>query len=316
MSLRGAEIKVFSGQAHPALAQEIVGYLDMPMGDVRLTRFPDGESYCQFHENIRGADVFIIQPTSSPANENLMEMLVMLDAAKRASADRITAVIPYYGYARQDRKDKPRVPISSKLVADLLSAAGADRIVVIDLHAPAIQAFFNIPVDHLFAGPVLMDEIRKMKLENLSVVSPDAGGVERARAYAKRLEADLVIVDKRRSGADTSEVMHVIGDARGRTCVIVDDIIATAGTVVGTARALREAGASRVLGCFSHGVLAGPAMERLAEAKLEEILITNTIPISEDKLSEGRIRSVSVAPLLGEAIFRIHNNSSVSSLFE
>ena len=316
MSLRGAEIKVFSGQAHPALAKEIVGYLDMPMGDVRLTRFPDGESYCQFLENIRGADVFIIQPTSSPANENLMEMLVMLDAAKRASADRITAVIPYYGYARQDRKDKPRVPISSKLVADLLSAAGADRIVVIDLHAPAIQAFFNIPVDHLFAGPVLMDEIRKMKLENLSVVSPDAGGVERARAYAKRLEADLVIVDKRRSGAETSEVMHVIGDARDRTCVIVDDIIATAGTVVGTARALREAGASRVLGCFSHGVLAGPAMERLAEARLEEILITNTIPISQDKLSKGRIRSVSVAPLLGEAIFRIHNNSSVSSLFE
>ena len=316
MSLRGAEIKLFSGQAHPALAQEIADYLDMPIGDVRLTRFPDGESYCQFHENIRGADVFIIQPTSSPANENLMEMLVMVDAAKRASADRITTVIPYYGYARQDRKDKPRVPISSKLVADLLSAAGADRIVVIDLHAPAIQAFFDIPVDHLFAGPVLMDEIRKMKLKNLAVVSPDAGGVERARAYAKRLTADLVIVDKRRSGAETSEVMHVIGDAHDKTCVIVDDIIATAGTVVGTARALQKAGARSVLGCFSHGVLAGPAMERIAEANLEELLVTNTIPIPEDKLAKGRIRSVSVAPLLGEAIFRIHNNSSVSSLFE
>jgi ribose-phosphate pyrophosphokinase len=316
MSLRGAEIKIFSGQAHPVLAQEIADYLDLPMGDVRLTRFPDGESYCQFHENIRGADVFIIQPTSSPANENLMEMLVMVDAAKRASADRITTVIPYYGYARQDRKDKPRVPISSKLVADLLSAAGADRIVVIDLHAPAIQAFFNIPVDHLFAGPVLMDEIRKMKLENLAVVSPDAGGVERARAYAKRLAADLVIVDKRRSGAETSEVMHVIGEARDKTCVIVDDIIATAGTVVGTARALQNAGARSVLGCFSHGVLTGPAMERIAEANMEELLVTNTIPIPEDKLAQGRIRSVSVAPLLGEAIFRIHNNSSVSSLFE
>jgi ribose-phosphate pyrophosphokinase len=316
MSLRGAEIKIFSGQAHPVLAEEIAAYLKMPMGDVRLTRFPDGESYCQFHENIRGADVFIIQPTSSPANENLMEMLVMVDAAKRASADRITTVIPYYGYARQDRKDKPRVPISSKLVADLLSAAGADRIVVIDLHAPAIQAFFDIPVDHLFAGPVLMDELRKMNLENLAVVSPDAGGVERARAYAKRLSADLVIVDKRRSGAETSEVMHVIGDAHGKSCVIVDDIISTAGTVVGTARALHRAGASRVLGCFSHGVLAGPAMERIAEANLEELLVTNTIPIPDDKLAKGRIRSVSVAPLLGEAIFRIHNNSSVSSLFE
>ena len=316
MALRGEEIKIFSGQAHTALAREIVQHLKLPLGDAKLTRFPDGESYCQFRENIRGADVFIIQPTSTPANENLMELLIMLDAAKRASADRITAVIPYYGYARQDRKDKPRVPISSKLVADLLSAAGADRILVIDLHAPAIQAFFDIPVDHLFAGPVLMEEIRKMKLENLAVVSPDAGGVERSRAYAKRLEADLVIVDKRRSGAETSEVMHVIGDARDKNCVIVDDIIATAGTVVGTSEALQDAGARRVLGCFSHGVLAGPAMERIAEARLEELLITNTIPIPEEQIKQARIRSVSIAPLLGEAINRIHNNSSVSSLFQ
>ncbi|TDI47357.1 MAG: ribose-phosphate pyrophosphokinase [Acidobacteria bacterium] len=316
MALRGVDIKIFSGQAHTALAREIVRHLDLPLGDVKLTRFSDGESYCQFRENIRGTDVFIIQPTSTPANENLMELLIMLDAAKRASADRITAVIPYYGYARQDRKDKPRVPITSKLVADLLTTAGADRILVIDLHAPAIQAFFDIPVDHLFAGPVLMEEIRKMKLENLAVVSPDAGGVERARAYAKRLEADLIIVDKRRSGDGTSEVMHVIGDAREKSCVIVDDIIATAGTVVGTSKALRQAGARRVLGCFSHGVLAGPAMERIAEARLEELLITNTIPIPDERIQQAHIRSVNIAPLLGEAINRIHNNSSVSSLFQ
>ncbi len=315
MSLRGAEIKIFSGRAHPALAQEITGYLELPLGNAQLTRFPDGESYCQFRENIRGADVFIIQPTCTPVNENLMELLVMLDAAKRASAERITAVIPYYGYARQDRKDKPRVPISSKLVADLLTAAGAHRILVMDLHAPAIQAFFDIPVDHLFALPVLVEEIQKMKLGELAVVSPDAGGVERARAYAKRLGADLIIVDKRRSGADTSEVMNVIGEADGRTCVIVDDIIATAGTLVGTVRALREAGAGKVLGCFSHGVLADPAMERVRDSRLEELIITNTIPISAEKLEAARIRSVSIAPLLGEAIIRIHSNSSVSSLF-
>jgi ribose-phosphate pyrophosphokinase len=315
MTLRGAEIRVFSGKAHPTLAQEIVDYLQLPLGRVDLTRFPDGESYCQFCENIRGADLFIIQPTCTPVNENLMELLVMLDAAKRASAERVTAVMPYYGYARQDRKDKPRVPISSKLVADLLTAAGADRILVLDLHAPAIQAFFDIPVDHLFAAPVMIQEIHKMKLERLAVVSPDAGGVERARAYAKRLGAELVIVDKRRAGANSSEVMNVIGDVEGRTCVIVDDIIATAGTVVGTARALQNSGAARVLGCFSHGVLADPALQRVREANLEELIITNTIPIPEEKLKQARIRSVSIAPLLGEAIIRIHSNHSVSSLF-
>jgi ribose-phosphate pyrophosphokinase len=316
MSLRGAEIKIFSGRAHPTLANEIVAHLGLPLGDVHLTRFPDGESYCQFRENIRGADLFIVQPTSTPANENLMELLLMIDAGKRASADRITAVIPYYGYARQDRKDKPRVPISSKLVADLLTAAGADRILVMDLHAPSIQAFFDIPVDHLYAGPVLMDEIRKMSLPDLTVVSPDAGGVERARAYAKRLGADLVIVDKRRSGAETSEVLHVIGEVDGRTCVIVDDIIATAGTLVGTAGALYANGARRIFGCFTHAVLAGPAMQRIREARLEQIIVTNTIPVPDDRLRAASIRAISIAPLLGEAIIRIHNNSSVSGLFD
>ncbi|MFQ5720691.1 MAG: ribose-phosphate diphosphokinase [Acidobacteriota bacterium] len=315
MSLRGAEIKIFSGQANPDLAGEISSHLDLPLGNVNLVRFPDGESYCQFKENIRGADVFIIQPTCTPVNENLMELLVMLDAAKRASAERITAVIPYYGYARQDRKDKPRVPISSKLVADLLTAAGAHRIVVMDLHAPAIQGFFDIPVDHLYAAPVVIETVQKMNLGDLAVVSPDAGGVERARAYAKRLGADLVIVDKRRSGAATSEVMNVIGDVKDRTCMIIDDIIATAGTLGGTAAALKDNGARRVLGCFSHPVLAGPAMERIAKADLEKLLVTNTIPVAADVCKAARIQVVSIAPLLGEAIIRIHNNSSVSSLF-
>ncbi|MFQ5669595.1 MAG: ribose-phosphate diphosphokinase [Acidobacteriota bacterium] len=315
MSLRGAQIKIFSGQAHPDLARDILNYLDLPMGRVNLVRFPDGESYCQFQENVRGADLFIIQPTCFPVNENLMELLLMLDAAKRASAERITAVMPYYGYARQDRKDKPRVPISSKLVADLLAAAGANRILAMDLHAPAIQGFFDIPVDHLFASPVLVEEVQKMKLKDLSVVSPDAGGVERARAYAKRLGADLVIVDKRRAGAATSKVMHVIGEVEGRTCLIVDDIIATAGTLVGTSRALIENGAARVLGCFSHAVLAGPAMERIREAKLSELIVTNTIPLAEEKVQAAQIHVVNIASLLGEAIVRIHNNSSVSSLF-
>ena len=315
MSLRGAEIKIFSGQANPALAREIVEYLDLPLGNVQLVRFPDGESYCQFNENIRGADVFIIQPTCTPVNEHLMQLLVMLDAAKRASAERITAVIPYYGYARQDRKDKPRVPISSKLIADLLTAAGANRILVMDLHAPAIPAFFDIPVDHLYAAPVVIDALQKMQLGDMAVVSPDAGGVERARAYAKRLGADLVIVDKRRSGVDTSEVMNVIGEVRDRTCVIVDDIIATAGTLGGTAAALQENGARQVLACFSHAVLAGPAIERIQKAALEELIVTNTIPVEEEKRKAARIRVVSIAPLLGEAIIRIHNNSSVSSLF-
>jgi len=309
------DLKLFSGRSHPALAREIAGHLGLPLGDVHLTRFPDGESYCQYRENIRGSDLFILQPTGTPVNENLMELLLMVDAGKRASADRITAVIPYYGYARQDRKDKPRVPISSKLVADLLVAAGCDRIVVVDLHAPSIQAFFDIPVDHLFSAPVVIEELRKMALPNLTVVSPDAGGVERARAFAQRLAADLVIVDKRRSGAETSEVMHVIGDVEGRTCVIVDDIIATAGTLVGTARALADNGAQTILGCFTHAVLAGPAMDRVREANLSGLIVTNTLPVPEERLRAGRIRMVSIAPLLGEAIIRIHNNSSVSSLF-
>jgi ribose-phosphate pyrophosphokinase len=257
------------------------------------------ESYCQIIENIRGADVFVIQPTCPPVDANLMELLVMIDALKRSSAERITAVLPYYGYARQDRKDKPRVPISAKLVADLLTAAGADRILTMDLHAPSIQGFFDIPVDHLFAAPVLIEYVAKMKLDNPVIVSPDAGGVERARAYAKRLDASLAIIDKRRGERNEPQVMHVIGDVDGRSCVIVDDIVDTAGTLTGTVKALVENGARSVYGCFSHAVLSGPAIERVDDKKKEM----------------GRITVLSIAELLGEAIKRIHTNSSVSSLF-
>lgn len=310
-----SELKIFSGNGHPELCRRICDYLGVRAGDLKASRFSDGECYCQIEENIRGADVFVMQPTSSPANENLMELLVLLDAFKRSSAERITAVVPYYGYARQDRKDKPRVPISSKLVADLLTAAGAGRVLTMDLHAPAIQGFFNIPVDHLFAAPVMIAELSRRKLENLVIVSPDAGGVERARAYAKRLKASLAIIDKRRSGPNVAEVMHVVGDVRGKTAVIVDDIIDTAGTLMGSVHALKEEGAARVMACFTHAILSGPAMSRLRESELDEILVTDTIPLAEEKEASGKIRVLSVAPLLGEAIRRIHENASVSSLF-
>jgi ribose-phosphate pyrophosphokinase len=310
-----SELKIFGGNCHPELVQRICDYLGVRPGDLDVSRFSDGESYCQIKENIRGADVFVVQPTATPTNENLMELLVMLDAFKRSSAERVTAVIPYYGYARQDRKDKPRVPISSKLVADLLTAAGASRVLAMDLHAPAIQGFFDIPVDHLFAAPVIISELARRKLQNLVIVSPDAGGVERARAYAKRLKGALAIIDKRRSAPNVAEVVHVVGDVDGKTTVIVDDIIDTAGTLVGSVKALRQAGASKVMACFSHAVLSGPAMSRLRESELDEILVTDTIPLDDDKSSSDKIRVLSVAPLLGEAIRRIHENASVSSLF-
>ncbi len=310
-----SELKIFSGNGNPQLAKRICGYLRIPLGNWKLTRFSDAEVYCQILENVRGTDVFVIQPTCPPANEHLMELLIAVDALKRSSADRITAVLPYYGYARQDRKDKPRVPISAKLVADLMQAAGVDRVLTMDLHAPAIQGYFDLPVDHLLAAPVLLDWIEQQRFEQLIIVSPDAGGVERARFYAKRLAADLAIIDKRRDEANVAVTMNVIGDVSGRTCVIVDDMVDTAGTLVGSAKALIENGARSVVGCFTHGVLSGPAMERLADPVMGQIVITDTIPFESGKKGNPKIEVLSVANLLGEAIARIHSNSSVSSLF-
>jgi len=309
------DIKVFSGNGNPVLARAICQYLRLPMGEWKLSRFSDGEVYCQILENVRGTDVFVIQPTCYPVNENLVELLIAVDAMKRSSAQRITAVIPYYGYARQDRKDKPRVPISARLIADLLTAAGVDRLLTMDLHAPAIQGFFDLPVDHLFAAPVLLDWVERQRFENLTIVSPDAGGVERARAFAKKLEAGLVIIDKRRVEANVAETMNVIGEVAGRTCVIVDDIVDTAGTLVGAVKALRDEGAQRVLGCFTHAVLSGPAIERIDKSELEHLAVTDSIPLAPAATGHPKISVLSVASLLGEAIARIHSNSSVSSLF-
>ncbi len=310
-----SEIKLFAGNGNPKLAKAICEYLRVPIGQWKLNRFADGEVYCQILENVRGTDVFVIQPTCPPVNENLFELLIAVDALKRSSAARITAVLPYYGYARQDRKDKPRVPISAKLVADLLQAAGIQRILTMDLHAPAIQGFFDVPVDHLFAAPVHLRWIEKQHFKNLMIVSPDAGGVERARFYAKRLGTDLAIIDKRREEPNVAQTMNVIGDVAGRTCVIIDDLVDTAGTLVGSVRALREKGASDVVACFSHALLSGPAMERLSSAELKSVVVTDTVPLSEDKARHPKIVVLEVASLLGEAIARIHSNSSVSSLF-
>ena len=309
------DIRVFSGSASAALARAICNYLDIPVGQVDLAKFADGECYCQILENVRGSDVFVIQSTCPPVNDHLVELLVMLDAFKRSSASRITAVIPYYGYARQDRKDKPRVPISAKLVADLITAAGADRILAMDLHAPAIQGFFNIPVDHLFAAPVFISFIDKLNLPDLTIVSPDAGGVERARAYAKRLNASLAIIDKRRGEGNVPKVMHLIGEVHDRNALIVDDIVDTATTLSESVRALAREGAKAIYGCFSHAVLSPGAVEKLAESNLARTLVTDSISLGEEKRSRARIEVLSVAESLGEAIFRIHNNSSVSSLF-
>ncbi len=309
------ELKVFGGRAHPQLVEELCDYLNLAVGKVEAYNFADGEIFCQILENVRGADVFVIQPICRPVNENMMELLIMLDAFKRASAFRVTAVIPYYGYARQDKKDKPRVPITAKLVADLISAAGADRVLTLDLHAAQIQGFFNLPVDHLFAAPVLLEAIRALEVPDLTLVSPDAGGVERARALAKRLEASLAIVDKRRVAPNQAKVMNIIGDVEGRNVLLIDDIIDTAGTLHSTVQSLRDGGAQRILAAGIHAVLSGPAIERIDSSPLETVLITNTTPL-EDKLARcAKLRPFSVAPLLGEAIRRIHENSSVSSLF-
>ena len=308
-------IKIFTGNANPALAAEVCECLGCELGDIQVKQFSDGEIHLQIRENVRGVDAFAIQSTSTPVERHLFELLLMIDALKRASADRITAVLPYYGYARQDRKDKPRVPISARLIANLLERAGADRVLALDLHAAQIQGFFDIPVDHLFAAPVMVDYFRSRQLENLTVVSPDAGGVERARAFAKRLNAPLAIIDKRREEANVAEVMNVIGDVDGQNCLMVDDLIDTAGTLVKGAEALLSYGAASVSACATHAVLSGPAVERIAGSRIDEVLFTNSIPLREDASNCGRIRTLSVAPLLARAIRSIHEGGSISTLF-
>lgn len=308
-------LKVFSGNAHPALAREICAELGVPLSGAHVGRFPDGEVRLQILENVRGADVFVIQPTCRPVNENLVELLIMLDALRRASANRITAVMPYYGYARQDRKDRPRVPISSKLVADLLTSAGADRVLALELHAGQIQGFFDIPVDHLYATPVTVKYFRGLRLKNLVVVSPDTGGVERARSFAKKVRAPLAIIDKRREDAHVVEVFNVIGDVSGKTCLIVDDMIDTAGTLVQGARALKEKGAEKVYACAAHGIFAEDAVKKICAAPLEQVVATNSIPLSPEAEKCGRVTVLSVGKLLADAIRSIHDETSVSKLF-
>ena len=307
-------LKVFSGNANQALAQEFCDHLKIPLGKINLTKFSDGELYCQILENVRGKDVFLIQPTCMPVNKNLMELLIMIDAFKRSSATRITSVIPYYGYGRQDRKDKPRVPISSKLVADLLTAAGTNRILSMDLHAGQIQGFFDIPVDHLYAAPVLVEYLKNLNIPDLTVVSPDAGGVERARGYAKRLDADLAIIDKRRFAPNEAEVLHIIGQVSGRNLIICDDMIDTAGTLVNTVHALRKKKVGKIIACATHGILSGPAIERLRNAPIDEIVLTNTVPLDSSKILPN-MKILSVGGLLGAAIQSIHEETSVSNLF-
>jgi ribose-phosphate pyrophosphokinase len=308
------KFKIFSGTANEPLADEVCHFLGLQRGQAQLTRFADGECYVQIQENVRGADVFVMQSTCRPVDSNLMELLLMMDALKRASARRITAVIPYFGYARQDRKDKPRVPISAKLVADVLTTAGANRALIVDLHTPQLQGFFNIPVDHLFASPVLVDHFKRLNLPNLTVVSPDAGGVERARFFAKKVDAALAIVDKRRVEMNVAEVMNVIGDVNGRTCLIIDDLIDTAGTLVKTAEALLQNGATDVYACCSHPVLSGPAVENIQKSALKEVVVTNTVPLTEEARHEPKIKVLSIAGLIGRAIQSIHEETSVSKL--
>jgi ribose-phosphate pyrophosphokinase len=307
-------MKIFAGRANRALAEEMAQFLGTELGDCEITQFSDGEIFVKINENVRGVDVFIVQPTFPPA-ENLLELLIMIDAASRASASRITAVLPYYGYARQDRKDQPRVAISAKLVANLITVAGANRVLTVDLHAGQIQGFFDIPLDHLFASPVIIDYFKGLEIGDLTVVSPDMGSVQMARAVAKRLGAPLALVDKRRPKPNVSEVMNVIGEVEGRNLIILDDLVDTGGTIVEAAAALKDKGAKRIyVGC-THGILSGPALERIQESPVTELVITNTVPLDDGKKSD-KVRVLSVAPLLGEAVRRIHNGESVSSLFD
>ncbi len=309
-------VSIFSGNASSALTQEICQVLELPQGKSRVSRFSDGETFCVIQENVRGVDTYVVQSTCSPVNDNVMELLIMVDALRRASAGSITAVIPYYGYARQDRKVAPRTPITAKLVADLLQAAGVDRVVAIDLHAGQIQGFFNIPFDHLFAMPALLEQhLREHYGNDVVIVSPDAGGVERARAFSKRLGGTLAIIDKRRERANESEVMNIIGEVEDRKCLLLDDIIDTAGTLVNAANALVKAGAKSVAACATHPVLSGPAVTRIKESAITEVVVSNSIPLSEEAKASGKFKVISVARLLAEAIRRIHHSDSVSSLF-
>jgi ribose-phosphate pyrophosphokinase len=310
------DFKVFSGTSNQCLTKEICEALQVPVGAAMIKRFADGETHLQIQENVRGADVFVVQPTCTPVDHHLMELLLMMDAFKRASAERITAVLPYYGYARQDRKDSPRVPISAKLVASLLERAGASRILALDLHAAQIQGFFDIPVDHLFAAPVMVEYFEdRFKRGELVIVSPDAGGVERARSFAKRLKTPLAIIDKRRTDANVAEVMNIIGDVRGKDCLIVDDLVDTAGTLVKGVEALLEAGARTVTACATHPVLSGTAVKRISASPLLELVVTNSIPLSAEGARCPKIRVLSVAPLLARAIQSIHEGGSISTLF-
>ncbi|MBI1811297.1 MAG: ribose-phosphate pyrophosphokinase [Nitrospirae bacterium] len=308
-------IKLLTGNSNRKLAGEVAEYLGIPVCDTLITTFSDGEIMVQINENVRGSDIFALQSTCTPVNDNIVELLLLIDALKRASAGRITAVIPYYGYARQDRKVQPRVPISSKLVADLITVAGANRVLTVDLHAGQIQGFFNIPVDHLYASPVILDYIKKSNIKDIVIVSPDAGGVERARAFAKRLSASLAIIDKRRERANESQVMNVIGDVKGKNTIILDDMIDTAGTIAQAASALKEKGAKKVLAACTHAVLSGPAIDRINSSVIEELIVTNTIQLDSKQEKCKKLTVLSIAPLLAEAIKRIHEESSISSLF-
>jgi ribose-phosphate pyrophosphokinase len=308
-------LKVFAGNANPDLATAICRELGIEQSSAMVKQFADGENWIQLNENVRGVDVFVIQPTCKPVDRNIMELLLLLDALKRSSAQRITAVLPYYGYARQDRKDRPRVPISARLVAALLETAGASRVLALDLHAAQIQGFFDIPVDHLFAMPVMIEYFKKLEIRNLTVVSPDAGGVERARAFAKRLDSPLAIIDKRREEANVAEVMNVVGEVAGRHCLLVDDLIDTAGTLVKGTEALLEKGAASVSACATHAVLSGPAVERIEGSALKEVVFTNSIPLSEEARKSAKIKSLSIAKLMADAIRSIHEETSVSTLF-
>jgi ribose-phosphate pyrophosphokinase len=310
------DFKIFTGTANPDLTQEICSALGCPLGAAMIKRFADGETHLQIQENVRGADVFLVQPTCTPVDHHLMELLLMIDALKRASAERITAVLPYYGYARQDRKDRPRMPISARLVASLIERSGANRVLALDLHAAQIQGFFDIPVDHLFSAPVMIEYFAgRYDRRELIVVSPDAGGVERARSFAKKMTVPLAIIDKRRTEANVAEVMTIIGEVRGKHCLMVDDIVDTAGTLVQGVGALLEQGARSVVGCATHPVLSGSALERISSSPLQELVVSNSIPLSEDAANCSKIRRLSVAPLLARAIQSIHEGGSVSTLF-
>lgn len=308
-------IKIFTGNANPGLARDICERMNIPLAKADVTRFSDGEINVQILDNVRGSDVFVVQPTANPVNRNLMELLIMIDALKRASASRITAVLPYYGYSRQDRKVQPRVPITAKLVADLITTAGANRVLTIDLHAGQIQGFFNIPVDNLFAASVLLDYLRTKQFKDLTLVSPDAGGVERTRAFAKRLNASLAIIDKRREKANVAQVMHIIGDVKGHDCLLLDDMVDTAGTLTEGVAALKNAGAGTIMAACSHAVLSGPAIQRINDSSLDEVIVTNTIALDSKRKECKKLTVLSVAPLLAEAMTRIHEETSLSSLF-